>query len=426
MSDVFPSVVAERAPTGPVLRTTTAERIRLVPAPVPHPVPIPVDSPLRVEQRLLRNMGEYEEPWTDLVQRTLEENPFYTPAFAGPAAQHLPDGRYVTAILVWAGPAAQRMLVGFFPVILPRSGALPAAARLWQPPLMAFGVPLVDRDRAKAVIAAFLDHLGRRGLRGTGVLFPLLAEDGPFAVALRAVIGETNRQMRVFARHRRAILPASSSPDSFVTLQSARKRKELRRQLRRLEDLGAVSFTRAQAPGPVRDAVEQFLAIEASGWKAKAGTAILQQSGDVAFLRTMTRRMAHEGRCEVHVLNVGQRAIAAGIVLRSGDEAFFWKIAYDEAFARFSPGVQLTLALSHAQLDDRTIAYTDSCAIANHPMIDHLWRERLTIADILVGTRSGSSMAMRLLARHEKGRRRLRVVAKAMCHRIAGWFARRD
>ncbi|MBX3540575.1 MAG: GNAT family N-acetyltransferase [Chelatococcus sp.] len=425
MSDVFPSVVAEHATTGPVLRTSTAERIRLVPMPGPHPVPITVDAPLTVEQRLLRNMGEYEEAWADLASRTLEENPFYTPAFAGPAVQHLPDGRHVTAILVWGGPAEQRVLVGFFPVILPRSGVLPAAARLWQPPLMAFGVPLVDRDHAQGVIASFLDHLGRRGMRGTGVLFQLLAEEGPFAVALRAVIGETDRQMRVFARHRRAILPASSSPGSFVTLQSARKRKELRRQLRRLEDLGTVSFTRACTPVEVRDAVERFLALEASGWKARAGTAILQQTGDVAFLRTMTRRMAHEGRCEVHVLNVGQRAIAAGIVLRSGDEAFFWKIAYDEAFARFSPGVQLTLALSHAQLDDRTIAYTDSCAIANHPMIDHLWHGRLSIADALVGTHPRPSLAMRFLAMHEEGRRKLRVTAKVARQRVAGWLARR-
>ena len=424
MSDAFSSVVAERAQAGVVSRGATAERIRLVPKPGPRLVPPAVETPLAVEQRLLRNMGDYEEAWADLSQRLLQENPFYTPAFAASAAQHLADGRHVTAVLVWGGAQDARVLLGLFPVILPRAGIVPAAARLWQPPLMAFGVPLVDRDNAETVITAFLDHLGKRGLRGTAVLFPLLAEDGPFAVALRAVIGETGRQTRVFGRHRRAILPASHNPGSFVTLQTVRKRKELRRQLRRLEELDTVSFTRACDPVAVRDAVESFLAIEASGWKARAGTAILQHSGAVAFLRTMTRRMAHEGRCEVHVLTIGRRAIAAGIVLRSGNEAFFWKIAYDEAFARFSPGVQLTLALSHVQLDDRTIAYTDSCAIANHPMIDHLWRERLSIADMLVGTRAGSSLAMRVLGQHEESRRKLRVVAKAVRCRIAGWFAR--
>ncbi|MBS7705999.1 GNAT family N-acetyltransferase [Chelatococcus asaccharovorans] len=425
MSDAFPSVVAERAQAEAVSGGAIAVRARLVPKPAPRHFPPAVEGPLGVEQRLLRNMGDYEEAWADLSQRLLQENPFYTQAFAASAAQHLPDGRHVTAVLVWGGGQDERVLLGLFPVILPRAGIVPAAARLWQPPLMAFGVPLVDRDNARAVIAAFLDHLGKRGLRGTAVLFPLLAEDGPFAAALRAVIGQTGRQTRVFGRHRRAILPASRHSDGLVTLQTIRKRKELRRQLRRLEERGTVSFTRASSPVAVRDAVESFLAIEASGWKARAGTAILQHAGAVAFLRTMTRRMAHEGRCEVHLLNIGDRAIAAGIVLRSGSEAFFWKIAYDEAFARFSPGVQLTLALSHAQLDDRTIAYTDSCAIANHPMIDHLWRERLSIVDMLVGTRAGSSVAMRVLGQHEESRRRLRVVAKAVCRRVAGWFARR-
>ena len=30
---------------------------------------------------------------------------------------------------------------------------------------------------------------------------------------------------------------------------------------------------------------------------------------------------------------------------------------------------------------------TDSCATANHPMIDHIWRERLMLCDRLIGVR---------------------------------------
>ena len=32
----------------------------------------------------------------------------------------------------------------------------------------------------------------------------------------------------------------------------------------------------------------------------------------------------------------------------------------------------------------RSIARVDSCATADHPMIDHIWRERLALADLLV------------------------------------------
>jgi Acetyltransferase (GNAT) domain len=43
-----------------------------------------------------------------------------------------------------------------------------------------------------------------------------------------------------------------------------------------------------------------------------------------------------------------------GIVLRSRDRAFFWKIAYDEAFAAQSPGVQLALETTQIQQADKS------------------------------------------------------------------------
>ena len=78
------------------------------------------------------------------------------------------------------------------------------------------------------------------------------------------------------------------------------------------------------------------------------------------------------------------RAIAAIVTLRSGDAAWCWKIAYDEAFARYSPGVQLLLDVTEALLADPRIARADSCATPDHPMIDHIWRERLSLSDRLM------------------------------------------
>ena len=62
-------------------------------------------------------------------------------------------------------------------------------------------------------------------------------------------------------------------------------------------------------------------------------------------------------------------------------------LAYDEGFARSSPGVQLMLDVTEALLADSALAETDSCATANHPMIDRLWRERLALADRLIPLR---------------------------------------
>jgi len=413
MTDIFLSVI-ERSQTRPFPRLDRVGSIRLV-SETRQLLP-QQNGALVIEQRPLRSMGELEADWTDLASRVLEPNPFYEYAFAASAGQHLPEGRHVTAVLVWSGGETRRLL-GFFPMVLPRRGLLPAPARLWRPSLVPLGAPLVDREQATDVIGAFLDHLARRGSRAAGVLFPLLAEDGPFAKALAAAVAARGHAMQSFARHQRAFLPAGGDT-GFVSLASARKMKELRRQLRRLGDLGEVRMIHAREPKAVREGVEYFLALEASGWKAAAGTALLQQPGGAAFVRSMTRRLACEGRCAVHVVALNDRPIAAGIVLQSGSEAFFWKIAYDEAFARFSPGVQLTVDLSRAQLEDPSVGATDSCAIANHPMIDHLWRDRRDIADLLVAAAPASALSTRLLIAREKFTRRLRDRAKQLYRRL--------
>lgn len=93
-------------------------------------------------------------------------------------------------------------------------------------------------------------------------------------------------------------------------------------------------------------------------------------------------------------------------------QAWLLKIAHDEALARFSPGVQLMLEVSRDLIEDTGIAWTDSCADAGHPMIDHLWRERLAVADLLVAGSGGVGFDM--LCTLEDLRRTLRARAKGL------------
>ena len=55
-------------------------------------------------------------------------------------------------------------------------------------------------------------------------------------------------------------------------------------------------------------------------------------------------------------LRAGEVPVAAGIVLRHQDRAFFFKLGVDERFAKLSPGVQLTLDLTRHLCADPAIA----------------------------------------------------------------------
>jgi len=166
-----------------------------------------------------------------------------------------------------------------------------------------------------------------------------------------------------------------------------KKMKELRRQRNRLAGHGAVVFQVARTPQQVAAAVEQFLALEASGWKGKAGTALLQHAGDASFVRRATMALAASGQCEIVSLHAGNTPVAAAIVLRHQDRAFYFKLGVDERFAKFSPGVQLTLDLTRHLCADPAIASADSTATPDHPMINPIWRGRFAIGDVLIPLR---------------------------------------
>jgi len=74
-------------------------------------------------------------------------------------------------------------------------------------------------------------------------------------------------------------------------------------------------------------------------------------------------------------------------VLRHRDRAFYFKIGVDERFAKFSPGVQLTIELTKYLCGDPAIASADSTASPDHPMINPIWRGRLAIGDALIPLR---------------------------------------
>ena len=142
----------------------------------------------------------------------------------------------------------------------------------------------------------------------------------------RAIL--TGRQLQLFDVHERAILSGGEEGAAAMRHSlSVKKVKELRRQRRRLEGAGKLAFRTARTPLEVRDATEQFLALEARGWKGRRGTALLGDPALTTITRTMTRLLARDGKCRVLTLELDSEPVAAGILLESGGYAYLWKIA---------------------------------------------------------------------------------------------------
>src|SRR5262245_26173377 len=174
---------------------------------------------LRVEWRPLAAWSAMVPEWRALAARAIEPNIFYEPGFALAAAAAF--GRDVGAVLVWS-PADQ--LTGFFPARIERRLGMPVLSA-WTHPYAPLGTPLVDRDEADAVLAAWLEHLARDSALPGLVLLPLLPEDGPFADTLARAMTRRDTAHAAFGPHRRAALVPAGRPDYIEHAIGAKKRK---------------------------------------------------------------------------------------------------------------------------------------------------------------------------------------------------------
>jgi CelD/BcsL family acetyltransferase involved in cellulose biosynthesis len=368
----------------------------------------PLNPAARVEWCGLDRLSVVAAECRALADRAIEPNVFYDPAFMLAAAPMFGAG--VGAVLV---RSAAGRLTGLFPARIgrARAGLIPMLTG-WTHPFAPLGIPLVDRTEPEAVIAAWLDFLADPAMPAT-MLLPFVPETGGFALALDAVLDGSGRGNVRLGRHRRAALdPGAARGHYLEQAVSAGRRKELRRQRRRLEEIAPVSFATATGDD-VAAALKEFCVLEASGWKGLAGTAIVDDRRIRTFVERAVTALAAEGRARIDRLLLNGRPIAAAMTLQSGGTAWCWKIAYSEGVARYSPGVQLVLALTESLLSDAAILRADSCASANHPMIDHVWRERLTLSDRLIALRP-SALPFAAVHAAETARRSVLGMAKAL------------
>jgi len=325
--------------------------------------------------------------WRELASRALVPNVFYEPAFALAAAPLF--GRGVGAVLVWSGTDPRRLL-GLFPA---RREARRYGLRLpmfvgWTHPFAPFGAPLVEREAAEPVIAAWLAHIAGESEQPGLLMLPYLPEEGPFAAALTAILRRAHMPAAEFNRHARALLAPRGNRSAYVEhALGPRQFRELRRTARRLSELGALLFTTATEPDAVAAATDDFLTLEASGWKGKAGAAV-PCSGEVrSFVKAAVTALAAERKVAINRVFLDGRPIAAAITLRSGDTAWLWKAAYDETLARYSPGVMLAASLTEELVENASVERTDSCATADHRVLNRAWSERLALCDLMIAAR---------------------------------------
>lgn len=376
-----------------------------------------------IEVRSIVSCGEIGAQWHDLCTRVVEPNGFQMPAFLIAGAQHLPASAPPAAILIWeAGERVSARLMGIVPLagergMLARSvGA--REIKGYASPYHNLGVPHVDATHAVDVLAALLGWMADDPHGASAITWPLVPLNGPFATALQQAAMRADRRVAIQNKTERAILAQASIVDASIDdgLQS-KHRREFARLERRLAAMGAVRYHESEG-GELRGELEMFLALEASGWKGREGTALLQTARSSAFIRTGLRGLANTGEARIISLTLDHAPIAAALVYEHGGQAWLAKITYDEALARVAPGIMLVRAFSRRQIAREDILVTDSCAFDTTSFISDIWTTRMALGDITVGVQPGQTPGLVAVRARQAISNRLRALLKRGYHAL--------
>jgi CelD/BcsL family acetyltransferase involved in cellulose biosynthesis len=286
------------------------------------------------------------EAWKRLADRAIEPNPFHDPRFLLTSARVRADARALRLALVERDGellglmafteelASERWSVRVLSTIGPFLAQLSDLRH-----------PLIDpRDPVKVWETLLL---GLRRTRLPGLLqlanFP---GDGALATSLTEAV--TRLRIPVLERKRddRAHVwrvPRETESDSHpfdLAFSSANTRKQRARLLRGLEDaVGSALKIEDRSADPA--AIEQFLDLEASGWKgdpARGGHALRLIQQDRWFVEVATAFRADDRLMVLALTDAGRRVLYMSVGFRSGDGIFGGLDTYDEQFAAHSPG----------------------------------------------------------------------------------------
>jgi CelD/BcsL family acetyltransferase involved in cellulose biosynthesis len=340
-------------------------------------VPLGIVSASPAVQAVIRPAAEAVEAladeWTALAAAASEPNAFAEHWFVAAALCTLPPGREIRLIEARRGSR----LIGLLPFEIVRGYArLPVlVVQNWCHDQAFLGTPLVAAGEEEAFWAAAIEALDAADLPANLVHLWRMCEGGPVERALGAPA--VHRRIRAF-------LQSDLTPAAYYE-QAVRqkKRKELRRQRNRLADLGTVEARILDDRAQLNSWCDAFLALEQGGWKGKEGTALACVPHGETFFRQLLATAWDEGRLQFRRLDVDGRPVAMLVNFLCPPGSFSFKTAFDEGFGQYSPGVLLQIENLDI-LDRPSIAWMDSCAAQDHPMIDSLWTERRAIVRVTV------------------------------------------
>ena len=345
------------------------------------------DAALRVEchtdpEAILAARASIEE----LCQDLCESNVFFEPWFLFPALKHLGANRRFCFLCLYETGGLRR-LCGFLPLVVTRLHPLVPLPiyQVWDHSQCFRCTPLIRSGHAEPFWQAILSWLEERPWYSRLLDVKRLPADGESGRALQSVLAARGSLRSLEYRYDTAVLQVRRSCDETLNAaMSGKTRRKRANERQQLERAGHLTFTDVDDGPNLARLTDEFLELEASGWKGEAGTALASSAGEAAFFRDVIRAAFERGRLSFLALRLDGRMIAAHCLFYDPPRSFHFKTAYDESFGKYSPGTQLLIEETRRMHDpgDRLraeIAWSDSCVGPGSGPDYRCWPDRMTV-----------------------------------------------
>lgn len=323
----------------------------------------------------------------ELVENAVESSPCSEPWMLIPALRYLRGETVIKVVLMYApvrsATAARDILCAVFPLQVKRGyRRLPIAIySLWNHLYSLFPAPLLHRDCAAECVHALFAWITANTSRSTLLEFPDLRDNSAFSAVLTNELRTTRRTYSVGTMRRAWYTPRLDAQEYAAT---GSKHRTARRQYRHLAALGKVEFDAWQTGIPHQAWIDEFVKLEMSGWKGKAQTAFGCKVSHRAYLDEIVAGAAARGRLMLLALRLDGKLLAMRLNILDEPGSYAFKTAFDEAYAKYSPGMLLELENIRRLHALPAIRWMDSLAVPDNALINRLWHDRVTVTTTLV------------------------------------------
>ena len=238
------------------------------------------------------------------------------------------EGDELSVAVLWRGDD----LVAGLP-LMRRAGRLEALAN-WHTPV--FGALGADEELQRAVMASAL-------FDGARLVLPALERDGGTLAAFTAAATAARIKYVVEPHLAAPIVDIAGGWEDYRSATKPRWGAPLERWRRKMGREHDLVARIVEPPRDLASELERGFAVEASGWKGRAGTAILSSPQTERFYRAVAEAFAERDALRLSSLELDGEMVAFDLCLLHAGRLWLLKTGYDERFRRLGPGLVLRL-----------------------------------------------------------------------------------